>query len=248
MADGNFNAQTGYAAVIARPPSVAIAASVATVAVFWLMSSNGYYYLVAYLRLDSGYNDAPVLFAGNYLLWTILALIWFRPVLSVEMRHTSLPGDILVVLPLVAIIAAFIVIILPALPHIAVWRAPVDPPEFMFASAWYYLPKSFDILFQQILIATMIRTAAGQGFGLVTISLGKAILFGAFHLMLAFDGYTPTYVARFSIAATAFGAVAPYLYLWLRRGFFLAYGLHWSFYTVDAVTTHFVLAVPISPL
>jgi hypothetical protein len=73
-----------------------------------------------------------------------------------------------------------------------------------------------------------------------------AALFGGFHLMLAFDGFTPIYVLRFTIAATAFGALAPTLYLRARRGFFWAYGLHWAFYALDATVTRFVLAIPAS--
>jgi hypothetical protein len=234
----------GTVAAAGRSGTVVIAANIATVAAFWLMSSYGYYYLGAFFGLTSGYTEAPFLFAGYYLLWTILAVIWFRPILSEEMRRISLHGDALATLPLIVIFGGFILLVLPALPEIPLWRAPVDPPEFMFASAWYYLPKSFDILFQQVLIVTMIRTAAGQRFGLVPISIGMAALFGAFHLMLIFDGFTPTYVTRFTLAATAFGALAPYLYLRVRRGFFVAYGLHWAFYALDATVTHFVLAAP----
>jgi hypothetical protein len=198
---------------------------------------------VAYLGLENGYNDAPLLFAKFYLLWTILAMIWFRPIFTGAMRRISLRADAVAVLPLVVVFGGFILLVLPALPEIAVSRAPADPPEFMFASAWYYLPKSFDILFQQVLTAAVIRTAAGQGFSLVATSIGMAALFGGFHLMLAFDGFTPTYVLRFTIAATLFGLLAPYRYLRMRRGFLWAYGLHWSFYALDATTTHFVPAV-----
>lgn len=81
-----------------------------------------------------------------------------------------------------------------------------------------------------------------MGYGLRAIALGMAIAFGGFHLLLAFDGYTPTYVTRFTLSATLFGALLPYLYLRTRNGFRWAYSLHLGFYAMDATLTHFILA------
>jgi hypothetical protein len=106
------------------------------------------------------------------------------------------------------------------------------------------VPKSADILFQQVLVAALISTASRAGFGLRAVSAGMAVAFGLFHLLLALDGFTPFYVARFTIAATLFGALLPYLYLRVRGGFRWAYSLHWSFYAADAALTHVLLAAP----
>ena len=76
------------------------------------------------------------------------------------------------------------------------------------------------------------------------ISVLMATLFGGFHLSLALDGFSPMYVTRFTIAASLFGLVIPWLYLRTRYGFRWAYGLHWGFYAMDAAVTHLVLAVP----
>lgn len=114
----------------------------------------------------------------------------------------------------------------------------------MFASAWYYLPKSADILFQQILVAGLVPTASRAGYGTDTIAFGMAAAFGGFHLLLAFDGFTPTYVTRFALSATLFGALLPYLYLRSRKGFRWAYSLHLGFYALDATLTHVILAAP----
>ncbi|MEP3596645.1 hypothetical protein [Parvibaculum sp.] len=100
--------------------------------------------------------------------------------------------------------------ILPLLPDVSVERAPPNPPEFMFASAWYYLPKSADILFQQILVAAVVLGAARAKIGLGVISVGMAALFDGVHLLLILDEFTPLYVARFTIAATIFGFAIPY--------------------------------------
>lgn len=224
--------------------AVKMGLTLAGVAALWSASSIGYYALVDALGLESGYNEAPILFMFYYLAWTGIALLCFRNVLSAAITNGRMIAHIKAMLPLLAIFAAFVMIILPSLPPVSIWRAPADPPEFMFASGWYYLPKSADILFQQVAVAAIVFTAARLNFRLRTISLGLSLLFGGFHLHLAFEGFLPLYVARFTAAACLFGLIAPYIYLRCQNGFRWAYGLHWSFYALDATITHFVLSAP----
>ena len=221
-----------------------MAPTLALVALLWSVSSWGYYALVSALALDVGYDDAPVLFAAYYLGWTIVAALLFRSVIAEQITQPRLLGHAVALTPVLLAFAGFVALVLPLLPAVSTFRAPADPPEFMFASAWYYLPKSFDILFQQTLVAVIIRRADRAGFSLAATSLLMATLFGGFHLTLALDGFTGLYVARFTLAATLFGLLAPVLYLRTRHGFRWAYGLHWSFYAFDAAVTHLVLAVP----
>ncbi len=187
--------------------------AVLIVAVLWIVSSQGYYALVSALGLKSGYDGAPVLFTAYYLGWTAVALWLFRPLVADRLDRSTIAREGLVMLPILAGFALFVVYGLPMLPRVSALRAPSEPPEFMFASAWYYLPKSADILFQQTLAAGLILTAARAGYRLRPIAIGMAVAFGGFHLLLAFDGFTPTYVTRFTLSATAFGALLPYLYL-----------------------------------
>lgn len=225
-------------------PAATLGLALLSVAALWSASSYGYYALVDALGLESGYNDAPALFAAYYLIWTGLAVLWFRRVLAGSLVRRKIVAHAVAMVPVMAVFTVFVAVILPSLPPVSVWRAPSDPPEFMFASGWYYLPKSADILFQQILVASMIYTAAQLKLRLMTIAIGMGLIFGGFHILLAFDGFLPLYVARFTIAATLFGLVVPYLYLRMKHGFRWAYGLHWSFYAFDAAATHLILAVP----
>ncbi|GAA3868243.1 hypothetical protein [Celeribacter arenosi] len=216
----------------------------ALVGLLWTVSSWGYYALVEVLEVESGYDDAPIVFAVFYLGWTTLAFWLFRRTLKGKISLQVIVGHAIALAPLLLAYATFVTFALPLLPDVSVYRAPPNPPEFMFASAWYYLPKSVDILFQQTLVAVMVRRADVVGLQIRTISILMAILFGGFHLTLALDGFTPLYVARFTVAATLFGLIVPYLYLRNRHGFRWAYGLHWGFYALDATITHLVLAVP----
>ncbi|WP_372841825.1 hypothetical protein [Phaeovulum sp.] len=221
-----------------------VARALLIVAALWTVSSRGYYVLVDALGLDSGYDGAPVLFTAYYLGWATLAAWLFRPLFAEVLNRDRLAREGLAMLPILAAFGLFTVFVLPLLPYVSEVRAPANPPEFMFASAWYYLPKSADILFQQVLIAALIFTGVRVGFTLGVMSVGLAVSFGLFHLGLAFDGFIWLYVARFTLAATLFGALLPYLYLRVRSGFRWAYSLHWGFYAADATLTHLLLAAP----
>ncbi len=226
------------AAFLAMLPTLAL------VGALWSLSSWGYYALVSAMGLDSGYDEAPVLFAAYYVLWASVVLLIFRPVFKGLLSRPVFFGHALALAPILIAYGAFVSLALPLLPDVSVFRAPSNPPEFMFASAWYYLPKSADILFQQVLVAAIVVRAHRAGMALGGISVMLALLFGGFHLTLAFSGFSPLYVARFTLAATIFGLVIPWLYLRSRHGFRWAYALHWGFYALDAVITHLLLAVP----
>lgn len=221
-----------------------IAPTFVLIAILWSVSSWGYYALVDTFGLENGYDDAPVRFAGFYLVWAAIAFYLFRSTLSGRFSRPAVLSSAVAFAPILMAYAAFIYFVLPLLPEVSIYRAPPNPPEFMFASAWYYLPKSADILFQQILVAVMVFRAHAVGLSLRAIAFLMAVLFGGFHLTLAFDGFTALYVSRFTIAASLSGLLVPYLYLRKRHGLRWAYGLHWGFYAVDATVTHLVLAVP----
>ncbi|SMX50899.1 hypothetical protein [Maliponia aquimaris] len=221
-----------------------IAWTLLIVAVLWVVSSQAYYALVEALGLERGYDGAPMLFTVYYLGWAALAAWLFRPLFAEVLTRDRVACEGLALLPVLAGFAMIVVYVLPLLPKVSEVRAPANPPEFMFASAWYYLPKSADILFQQVLAAALIFTGVRAGLGIAVLSVGMAAAFGLFHLGLALDGFTSLYVARFTLAATFFGALLPYLYLHLRSGFRWAHSLHWGFYAADAILTHFLLAAP----
>lgn len=209
------------------------------IAALWSVSSLGYFEIKDKLGLSNGYMDAPVLYSAYYLCFTGLAALLFRHRLRAwqPLAHGVLP-----VLAVLGMIAGFTLVVLPNLPDIDLTLAPSDPPEFMFADAMYYVAKSFEILFQQLLILTLVLIFFSFGWQILHVGILVAALFGLFHLSLIFNGATGFYVARFTIAATCFGAVVPSLLLATRSGATLSYGLHWGFYVADNIFTHFMLS------
>ena len=111
------------------------ARAVGIVAVLWLVSSQGYYTLVDALGLESGYDGGPVLFTTYYLGWAALALWLFRSLITETLDRSAIAREGLVMLPILAGFALFVIYGLPLLPNVSEFRAPSEPPEFMFASA-----------------------------------------------------------------------------------------------------------------
>ena len=212
---------------------------IAAITVLWSLSSVWYYEIRDQMGLEIGYRDAPLIYSAYYLGFTLLAVLLFRH----RIRDWTPPTHgISPVLAVLAMIVVFTLGILPILPEIDLSLAPRDPPEFMFADAMYYVAKSFEILFQQTLILTLVLLFHSFGWKTLQVGMLTAALFGLFHLSLIFNGATGFYVARFTIAATCFGAVVPSLFLTTRNGATLSYGLHWSFYIGDNIFTHFMLS------
>jgi hypothetical protein len=209
------------------------------VGVLWSVSSVGYYAIKEWAGLSNGYKDAPFLYSAYYLGFTILAALLFQHCLR---KWQPLAHGVFPILAVSGLRAICTRIVLPALPDIDLSIAPLDPPEFMFANAVYYVPKSFEILFQQVLILTIVLLFSAFGWQTSQVGILTAILFGLFHLSLIFNDVTAFYVARFTIAAICFGAIVPSLMLATRNGATLSYGLHWGFYVVDNIFTHLMLS------
>lgn len=214
---------------------------IVVIAALWSVSSFGYYQIKDQLGLSNGYQDAPFLYSTYYLGFTVLAALLLRH----RLRAWAPPAHgILPILAVIGMIAGFGLVVLPALPEIDLSLAPRDPPEFMFADATYYVAKSFEILFQQCLILALVLLLHAFGWQVLRVGVVTAALFGLFHLSLILNGASGFYVARFTIAATCFGAVVPSLLLATRNGATLSYGLHWGFYVADNIFTHVMLSTP----
>lgn len=72
------------------------------------------------------------------------SLFGFRPVMSVHSTGPKLLGHLIALSPILMLYGFYVVVLLPLPPDGPGCRAPADPPEFMFASARYYLLKEPD--------------------------------------------------------------------------------------------------------
>jgi len=219
-------------------------------ALLWVLSDLGFYFLLPVLGIAPDYNTSGVQIALYYGFWCGVAAIAFWPHYSGWQRFARWPTLANRPLALTLWVGFFAVAVwfvgwgLPALPPFDL-REGVTPPALPLASGLYFLPKSFEILFQQMLVLALVLVLAARGISLMHSSLISAALFGAAHLLLALGGAPWGYVIRFTVMASLFGMVVPSLLLRVPMGLAVSYMTHWGFYAL-VLTVARLLGAPVS--
>jgi hypothetical protein len=203
----------------------------------WILSDAGYYFLLPLFGLQLAYNAEPIAVGVYYAVWILVTLALFWPLYRSWPTRESPVLTHVVLIGLLGGIVLFAVHGLPALPRI-VWTEAWEAPELMKVTAWYFIPKAVEILFQQLLVAALVLALANSGYAIKTISFVCAGLFGAMHVLLALCGMPAGYVVRFVAAASVFGFVFPHLLLRLPNGLAASYSLHWLYYLITIVMAH----------
>jgi hypothetical protein len=229
-----------------RAQDIHVVATLAQIAAIWMISDIGYYSLLPWLGQHASYNDGPIAITLYYVFWIGIAVITFWPVYRTWSRYgpwdtfeNRLTSYIVWSLAFVGsvLFAAYILPILPSIDWKERWA-----PEFVVATPWYFLPKSIEILFQQLLIVALVLALAAQDCSLRRISVCCAVLFGGMHILLVFGGVPIQYAIRFMVSAAAFGLLFPYLILRVRNGIAYSYIVHWLYYAVSVVLPHVFLS------
>lgn len=227
--------------------SIQPAWTLAQIAAIWGISDIGYYFLLPALGVGASYNTGSVAITLYYAFWVGVAVIVFWPLYGTwsSFAKWSTFDNRLVSLVVWSVAfggsIAFAAYVLPALPKV-IWTESWNPPEFIEATPWYFLPKSIDILFQQLLIVALVLQLSAKGFGLGKVSLYCAALFGGMHIFLAFGDVPIRYVVRFMLSAAVFGLVFPYLILQVRNGLAYSYIVQWLYYAVSVMLPHIFLS------
>lgn len=225
----------------ARPPATVdrgLMRNLGLIAAIWILSDLGYYIALPALSFEPNYNYDPIAAATYYVFWIGVAAILLSriyaswPGLSRRQLFENRLRSLMLWAVFFATAITFTAHVLPGLPPFE-WRPEWGPvPQLPQARPTYFLPKSFDILFQQLLILALVLSLAREGFGMRRISLSCGALFGAAHLLLMFDAVGWHYVLRFAVVATLFGLVFPVLILKVRHGLAYSFALHWSYYAL----------------
>ena len=227
--------------IAALPPWARLALTIVVGVTAWSVSSIGYFEMYPLLDAQIGYNDAPFFYVAYYGACSLVVLLAFHRSFA-EFAHHRFHYEYLA--PSGAMIAAFALVALFVLPRIpeAEWVLDGEPAEFFWATQVYFLPKSFEILFQQVIVSALVIALCRMQLSLRQVSWLVAVMFGGFHLSLIFTVDTLAYVAHYTVASTLFGAVLPYILLRWRGGFLINYAIHWSFYVYDYALIHFAMA------
>jgi hypothetical protein len=229
------------------PQKVQLIWTLVEIAAIWTISDTGYYFLLPMLGITAGYDAGSVAITLYYIFWIGITVIIFWPEYSnwpLYARWTTfenrLTSSIVWSLAFAGCIL-FAAYVLPRLPSIH-WTESWTPPEFVGATPWYFLPKSIDILFQQLLVVAFVLALSAQQYSIRRISIYCALGFGAAHILLAFGGVPWGYVIRFMVSAAAFGFAFPYLMLRVPNGLAYSYIVHWLYYAVSVVLPHIFLS------
>jgi hypothetical protein len=210
--------------------------TVALIAAIWVASDLGYYFLLPALGVKPDYNAGSVAIALYYVFWVGIAVIAFWPQYASWPRHARWAtfenrlASFAVWFLAFAGAVLFAAYVLPALPPFDPRGA--NPPELPLATPGYFLPKSIEILFQQLLVVALVLALAAGNHSLRKISIVCAVLFGGAHLLLAFGDVPWGYVARFATLAALFGLAFPYLILRVPNGLAYSYVTHWGYYAL----------------
>ncbi|KJS20517.1 MAG: hypothetical protein VR78_01450 [Hoeflea sp. BRH_c9] len=207
------------------------------VAAIWTGNSLAYYGLSSALGLTNGYQQRPILFAALNGAFALGVALVFRGSRA-RWERVAPKAEAWPKVLVFAGALAFVFLGLPALPAIN-WQTDAVMPTLMAATAPYFLPKTLEIWFQQILIVTLIMGFWQHGLPLRKMAILLGAMFGGFHLTLVLNGNDPFYIARYTVAATLMASVMPWLILRVRSGYTWAFGIHWAFYAVDKTLSHF---------
>ena len=232
---------------VINPAKPDLVATVAQIAVVWILSDIGYFFVLPALGVEAKYNIGSVAITLYYIFWTGITVITFWPLYGTWPaygRWTTFQNRLtsyLIWLFSFGGCLLFAAYVLPKLSPIH-WKESWTPPEIMMATPWYFLPKSIDILFQQLLVVALVLALAAHQCSLRQISVCCAIGFGLAHALLAFGGVPAAYVIRFMVSAAAFGFVFPYLILRVPHGFAYSYIVHWVYYAISVILPHIFFA------
>ncbi len=218
---------------------IQVVQNLVVLALFWVMADLAYYFALPALGYGADYNDYPVEISIFYLFWVGLAGIYFWPLYARWPEFAPWPtlSDRRIATALWTIMfAAAIIYIRTVIPNMSPSTWPegniADAPDIIVATADYFLPKSIEILFQQLLVLALVLTLSAAGRPLLQVVITCSALFGVMHLLMILGGTPLRGVLVFSISATVFGALMPMLILRVRYGLALSVVMHWSFYAV----------------
>lgn len=213
------------------------------IASIWIVSDLSYEFIKEIIDGGISYNGNPFLITFYYIFWIFVATSSFW---DIYIKWELIKNEIFtysIVLLIIGFIATYFIYILPLVPSIA-WSLEWKPPsELAFANGWYFLPKSAEIILQQLLVSALALSFYNAKFSIKTASAWCAGLFGSAHLLLIFGGPSLSYVALFTTSATIAGFIFPYLILNVKNGFMYSYILHWSFYALLVLLAHTVYKI-----
>lgn len=208
------------------------------ITILWSIANAGYYWIIPLFGYQLSYNSTPIGMAFYFFVWAVISIFVFWDLFSTWLEPDS---HIWLYSGLSLGFSILISILLYGFSFFTTLKGLVSAPytDILFATPWYFLPKSTEILLQQILITALILAFYNRFASLKKVALGYILIFGSAHVVLFILNGAPTpYATIMTVGAMISGLFFPYLLLRSKGGFVYNYALHFSFYLILAVTFH----------
>lgn len=204
----------------------------------WIFANIGYFFIFPALGLGLSYNTAPVAIAVYFFVWAGVTLFYFWDLFALWLSGaTKIWLYVALSLGCGALIWTLLYAFsfLPALSGLQL----APSTDILFASPWYFLPKSAEVLMQQLLITVLVLELSFRLHSLKKVIIGFAICFGGAHILLFLsDGAVTAYAAVMTAGSLLSALVFPYLIMRVRGGFVYSYTIHLLFYIFLAMLLH----------
>ncbi len=216
----------------------------------WMLVNVGCYTLLPLFGFDTSYNSEPIAIALYFLGWVVLCIFCFgdvfrawknegKPIGMFRFWKPKKPQIWMIVAQSLAG-AMLIWMLIYGFSFSPALKGPILAPytDILFSTPWYFLPKSVEILIQQILLTALVLTFHLRFRSFRKVLVGYLTYFVGAHLLYLFAGMPTMYWAIITMGALLSTVVFPYLILRVRGGFVLTYILHLVFYLGLAMFLH----------
>lgn len=204
----------------------------------WTLANIGYYLVLPVFGLKLSYNSSPVAIAIYFLAWAVASIFIFWSVYKKWLKfdyHIWLSGLLSLVSAGLLLGLIYLFSLIPVIrgPSLSTYT------DILFATPWYFLPKSIEILIQQLLITVLVLELFFRFHTLKNVVIGYALCFGGAHFILFFlNGAPVPYSILMTVGAFLSSLMFPYLILRVRGGFIYSYMIHFVFYIILAMLLH----------
>ncbi len=196
----------------------------------WAFANLGYFLIFPALGFGLSYNASPLAISIYFLLWAGATLFYFWDLFALWLPARN---QIWIYVALSLGCGALVWGLLYAFSFLPVLNGLHLAPstDILFANPWYFLPKSAEVLMQQLLITVLVLELSFRLHSLKKVILGFAVCFGGAHaLLFLVYGAVTEYAVVMTAGSLLSALVFPYLILRVQGGFVYSYTTHLLFY------------------
>ena len=208
------------------------------IAALWALAMVGYYVIFPLFGYELSYNSDPIRIAFYFLFWGIVSMAYFWNLFS---KWLVVNSHIWLYLALSLGFSTVLLGLLYVFSQFPTTQGPLLAPytDILFATPWYFLPKSMEILVQQILITILVLELHYRFHSFKAVLTGYVVCFGGAHVLLFLATGAPTLHATIMTLGAVFSTfVFPYFILRIKGGFVYSYAIHFAFYLLLAMVLH----------